>query len=163
MNDELHGVPDNDLIGLYSKIINELKKRGVIRTKNIIGDLGEYLAIFHYNNTPGLPNLQAAPPGTQNVDALSRKGERYSIKATSGRLTSVFYGLNDSDSKEPETQKFEYVILVLFNETFELQQIVEITWVQFLKFKRWHKTMRGWNISITKDLLAESKTVFKKP
>ena len=162
MRCELQEVSDIELINLYSKIIRELKKRGVVRTKNIIGDLGEHLAIFHHNNTPGLPKLQATPPGTQNVDALSRKGDRYSVKATSGRLTSVFYGLNDSNSKEPETQKFEYVVLVLFNEDFELHQIVEITWLQFLKFKRWHKTLRGWNISVTKDLLAESKTVFKK-
>ena len=30
-----------DLIRQYSGIIKELKKRGVIRTKNLLGDLGE--------------------------------------------------------------------------------------------------------------------------
>tara|TARA_B100001057_G_scaffold456226_1_gene503438 strand:- start:372 stop:536 length:165 start_codon:yes stop_codon:yes gene_type:complete len=40
------------LIETYSDIINQLKERGVIRTKNLIGDLGEYLAIEHFNKLP---------------------------------------------------------------------------------------------------------------
>ncbi len=157
---ELDKIKDEGLIKLYSDLIKELKQRKIIRTKNIVGDLGEYLAIYHYNNTAGLPNLQAAPAGTQNVDAISRKGERYSIKSTSGNLTSVFYGLNDIDSHAPEKQKFEYVIIVIFKNDFELNKIIEINWEQFLKFKRWHKTMRGWNITISKNLMQESKIIF---
>lgn len=160
--DTLKTISDDGLIKLYSDIIKELKSRNIIRTKNIIGDLGEYLAIYYYNNIPGLPNLQAAPAGTQNVDAISRKGERYSIKATSGNLTSVFYGLNDIDSVEEEKQKFEYVVLVIFKNDFELNKIIEITWEQFLKYKKWHKTMRGWNITVTKNLIAESKIIYEK-
>lgn len=159
---DLKKIKDDGLIKLYSEIIKELKKREIIRTKNIIGDLGEYLSIFYYNNTPGLPNLQAAPAGTQNIDAVSRKGQRYSIKSTSSKLTGVFYGLNDKDSIESENQKFEFVILVIFGENYELNKIVEINWKQFLKFKRWHSTMRGWNLSITKDLINESKIIYSK-
>jgi hypothetical protein len=151
-----------ELIQLYSEIISKLKSRGVIRTKNIVGDLGEYLAIEHYNKTPGLPNLQAAPAGTQNIDAISRQGERYSIKSTSGKLTSVFYGLNDPESTDEEKQKFEYVIIVLFSEIFELEKIIEIDWNQFLSLKRWHKTMRGWNISVTKQLIENNKIIWSR-
>lgn len=160
--DTLQSISDDGLIKLYSDIIKELKSRNIIRTKNIIGDLGEYLAIYYYNNTPGLPNLQVAPAGTQNVDAISRKGERYSIKSTSGNLTSVFYGLKDIDSVEEEKQKFEYVILVIFKNDFELNKIIEINWEQFLKYKKWHKTMRGWNMTVTKNLIAESKIIYEK-
>ena len=62
------------LVELYSSTIKELKKRNIIRTKNVTGDLAEYLAIQHYCKTPGLPNLQAAPIGTQNIDAISNSG-----------------------------------------------------------------------------------------
>ena len=79
-----------ELIQTYSRIIKQLKKRGIIRTKNLLGDLGEYLAIEHFNNTSGMSNLQAAPAGTQNIDAISRNGDRYSIKSTTGNLTGVF-------------------------------------------------------------------------
>lgn len=76
-----------EVIKLYSASIKELKRRKIIRTNNVIGDMGEYLAIAHYNNTPGLPNLTPAPVGTENIDAISRKGDRYSIKSTSGNVT----------------------------------------------------------------------------
>ncbi len=43
---------DSELINLYGKFIQELKDRKIIRTKNIVGELGEYFAKEHYNNTP---------------------------------------------------------------------------------------------------------------
>jgi len=156
----LDKLKNKEIIALYSDIIIELKKRKIIRTKNLLGDLGEYLTIDFYCNTPGLPNLQAAPSGTQNIDAISRKGERYSIKSTSGNLTGVFYGLNDPDAIEKEMQKFEYVIIVLFSNDFRLEKILEISWSLFLNHKKWHKTMRGWNISITKKLIKEATIIF---
>lgn len=36
------------LVELYSSTIKELKKRNIIWTKNVTGDLAEYLAIQHY-------------------------------------------------------------------------------------------------------------------
>ncbi len=105
MND-LEQLSNSELLEYYSRILSLLKQRGVIRTKNLIGDLGEYYAIEYYNNTPGLSKLQAAPSGTQNIDAISRQGERYSIKSTTGNLTGVFYGLNPPNSDEQENQNF---------------------------------------------------------
>ena len=69
-----------EIIQLYSMAIKELKRRKVIRTNNVVGELDEYLAIEIYNSTPGLPKLSPAPVGTENIDAISRKGDRYSIK-----------------------------------------------------------------------------------
>lgn len=162
MKIDLTPLNDMEIINLYSDFIVELKKRKIIRSKNLLGDLGEYLAIDYYCKAPGLPNLQAAPPGTQNVDALSRKGDRYSIKSTSGKLTSVFYGLNDPDNQGAEVQKFEFVIIVLFADDFKLDKIIEISWNQFLNHKRWHNTMRGWNLSINKKLVEDGKIIYKQ-
>ncbi|MBN8697099.1 MAG: hypothetical protein J0L87_11280 [Bacteroidetes bacterium] len=149
-----------ELIELYSQIIILLKEKNVIRTKNLLGDLAEYLVINHYKNTSGLPNLQAAPPGTQNVDALSRQGERYSIKATTGNLTGAFYGLIPPNTEGVEIQKFEYVIIACFNENYKLIKILELTWEQFIQHKKWHKTVRAYNLSVTKNLIAQSKIIF---
>ena len=41
---------DDELIDLYPKLLDQLKTRGIIRTKNIIGELGEYIA--HHRNYP---------------------------------------------------------------------------------------------------------------
>ena len=152
----------SELIAIYSAILKELKRREVIRTNNLVGDLGEYLAIEFYNNQSSLPNLQAASAGTKNMDAISREGKRYSIKSTTTSLTGVVYDLNEPDSTESENQKFEFMIVVQFSKTFELLRVIELDWELFLQFKRWHKTMRGWNINITKDLLNQSNVLLNQ-
>jgi len=157
----LRDLTDQELPHAYSCIIKELKVRGIIRSKNVIGDLGEYIVIKYYNDTPRLPNLVPAPQGTQNVDALSRKGDRYSIKTTAGRVTGVFYGLNDPESDAPDLQKFEFLIIAVLDKNLVLKRINELPWEEFLKFKKWHSRMQAWNISITQQLLKNTKTVFK--
>ncbi len=152
----------SEIVSLYGEVIKELKGRGVIRTNNVIGDLGEYLAIEYYNNTPGLPTLAAAPIGTENIDAISRKGDRYSIKSTSGNVTGVFYGLEPKGSAVPDKQKFEYVIICKFNNDYELVEILEMDWKTFLKHKRWHSRMNAWNLSLTKEVCSACKIIFQK-
>lgn len=160
---EVDQLIDEEMWTLYAYTGLKLKERNLVRTRNIVGERGEFLAIKTYNETPGLAKLQAAPEGTQNVDALSRKGERYSIKTISepGNLTGVFYGLGDQEVINPE-KKFEFVVIVLIDKYYKPKKILEITWEQFLKFRRWHKTMRAWNLSLTKELFSETKIIFKE-
>jgi len=64
-----------ELISPSSAAYKELQRRNVLRTKNVVGELGEYYVIDYFNKTSSLPNLSLAPPGVQNIDALSRNGE----------------------------------------------------------------------------------------
>lgn len=151
-----------EIVSLYCETIKELKARSLIRTNNVIGDLGEYLAIEYYNNTAGLPTLVAAPIGTENIDAISRKGDRYSIKSTSRNVTGVFYGLEPNGSSVKDKQKFEYVIICKFSDDYELEEILEMDWDTFLRHKRWNSRIKAWNLSLTKEVCADCKVVFKK-
>lgn len=151
---------DTDLIMTYGAVIQERKTRGIIRSKNVLGDLGEHLAINHYSQTKGLPRLQMAPPATKNIDAISVNGDRYSIKSTTGSVTSVFYGMNPPDFKGVEQQKFEYVIIVLFDDNYQLKRINELTWGEFLRYRRWHSRMSAWNLGVSKEMLKETRTIF---
>lgn len=159
---DINELKTEEIIRLYSEIIKELKYRNIIRTNNVIGDLGEYLAISYYNNTAGLPNLSPAPVGTENIDAISRKRDRYSIKSTSGHVTGVFYGLEPKGSEKEDQQKFEFVILCKFTENCELEMILEMDWKTFLKNKRWHSRMQAWNLSLTKELQKQCKIIYCK-
>ncbi|ETT82259.1 hypothetical protein MKZ08_06660 [Viridibacillus sp. FSL R5-0477] len=153
---------DIELVNAYGVWLDELKKRGLIRTNNVVGELGESIAIKYYCDTPRLPRLQAAPIGTQNIDAISTEGNRYSIKSTTGKVTGVFYGLNEPNDEREEQVKFEFVILVVFSKQYELQAIYEIDWNMFLKHRKWHSRMRAWNLSINKHLIGDAKVVFMK-
>lgn len=152
----------DELLSLYSKIIKSLKNRNIIRTKNFVGEIGEYLAIRYYNSTPNLPNLQAAPVGTENIDAISRAGKRYSIKTVTGKTTGVFYGLEPKGSDKEDEQKFEFIIVCVLNDEWELSKIYEIDWKTFIKHKHWHSRMSAWNLSLSKDLIADSTIIYSK-
>lgn len=160
----IKSLSNEDIWLLYASSILELKERGLIRTRNIVGERGEFLAIEIYKSISGVPNLQAAPEGTQNVDALSRNGERYSIKTITkpSKTTGVFHGCGNIDDNIEPDKKFEYVIIMIIDEKFQLVSIIELSWKQFLKYRKWHTTMRAWNLSLTKDLVKEAKIIFNK-
>ena len=83
MSMNIEELNNDELIDLYPKLIDQLKNRGIIRTKNIVGELGEYIAKREYKNNPNLPELQLNLSSTKNIDATSIKGERYAIKSIS--------------------------------------------------------------------------------
>jgi hypothetical protein len=150
----------SEVIELYGKILKKLKDDGVIKTRNLVGELGEYMAIDYYCKTKGLPKLQLAPPSTKSIDAISIDGDRYSIKSTTGKTSGVFYGLNAKGSIAPDKQVFEYVIIVSFNENMIINQIIQLDWEQFLKHKKWHSRMSAWNLTITNALIEDSKVIY---
>ena len=158
----LSRLSDKDIISLYSDVIKELKGRDIIRTNNVVGDLGEHLAIEVFNNNPKLPNLAPAPIGTENIDAISRKGDRYSIKSTTTTTTGVFYGMEPKGSDKSDPKKFEYVLICKFDNDYTLEMILELTWDQFIEYRKWHSRALAWNLSLTKELISKGNTVYIK-
>jgi hypothetical protein len=155
------GFSDEEIWQYYAACEQELQNRKLVRTRNIVGERGEFLAVEIYGKIPGMPKLQAAPEGTQNVDALSRKGERYSIKTitNSSKTTGVFYGCGDIENPSTE-KKFEFIIIVIIDKNYQLKNMYEINWEQFINFRKWHKTMRAWNLTITTKFINEAKVIF---
>jgi hypothetical protein len=152
-----------ELWSLYSSVVRRLKEIGQIRSNNITGERGEQLAISYYNSTVGLPKLQAAPKGTQNVDAISKRGDRYTIKTIMipHKTTGVFYGMGTPDNPLND-KKFEYLVIVLINEYYELDKIIELIWEDLLTYKKWHSRMNAFNINLTKELLSKAKIIYYK-
>lgn len=146
----------------YSKLMQMFKKKGVIRTNMLVGDIGEYIAIEHYNNTPELPNLRLVEIGTKDIDAISDTNKRYSIKATRTKMTGVFHGLNDPDSDIPQEQLFEYVIVTVLNDDVTPQAIYELDWEAFMSLKRWNTSKRTWYLTISNELKRKAKIIYEQ-
>ena len=142
----------DEIISLYPKILKELKSRNVITTNNLIGELGEYLAIENYNKIANLPTLQKATASTQNIDAISNKGERYSIKSASGTATGVFHSLSGE-------KDFEFLIIVIFDKDYQLVNILEYSWEEFLNIRKIKKPENKFNIPLTKKVLEIGKVI----
>lgn len=156
----ISSLSDHELINCYSSALKELKNRKIIRTKNVTGELGERIAVEHYCAKTSLPQLKLVPTSTQHIDAVCTKGRRYAIKTITGRTTGVFYGLPDPKSKKTPSKIFDYLIIVKLNENYEVQKIIEVEWNVFLCLKKWHTTMKAWNITVTKELISKCMTIF---
>lgn len=153
MKEELANLSDEDLIGLYPALLNSLKERNIIRTNNLVGDLGETLAINFYNLESNLPDLLQAEPNEKAYDALTKNNKRYTIKSTSTNQTGIFWGLEPKDSNKTDKKIFDKLIIVKFDKSYNVEAIYEMTWEQFLFHKQWHGTTKAWNIRLTQKLL----------
>lgn len=146
-------IDSTGLFRLRAAVEKELRRRGLAVT---VGDAAEVQAISFYNSTPGLPNLSPADTGTKNVDALSRLGERYSIKGVlRSRKTGTVY-----PDQDPDRQLFEYLLVVMLDEDWGLKGIYEFSWDAFLRARSWDRRMNAWYLGTGTRKLATARIVF---
>ena len=148
---DLTQLSDEELVRAYPTLLKELKSREIIKTKNLIGELGEYYTKKTYSETPNLPRLQDAPAGTKNVDHISVRGERYAVKSTSGNNTGVFHSI---PTQADATVYFEYLIIVRFDNDYELTQILECDWNYFVDHRKIKNPEGKWYISLTNEFIS---------
>ncbi len=153
--DKLSKMRDEDLLLLRARLRAEMRKRGIADS---VGAVGEQLAIEHFRKTPCLPKLQLAPRGTKNVDALSRNGDRFSIKTVcEGSKTGTIYPEPDDRDK----QLFEHVLIVILAEDWSLESIHQLSWASFVKVRSWDKRMNAWYVAISARTLGAATPIFK--
>lgn len=149
----VHQVADIDLIRVRAFVDQEARRRGV---KLSVGEIGELLAIEHFEQTPGLPNLMMAPTGTKNVDALSRDGDRYSMKTIQrAKKTGTVY----PDRTSADKQLFEYMLIVRLDDHLQLSCIHQFSWEQFLAARAWDRRMNAWYVPCSGKALSHGTKV----
>ena len=151
---DIKSFSDEELISVRARIESEMTHRGISFS---VGEIGEKLAINHFNSTNGLPTLRAAPPGTKNIDAISRNGDRYSIKT---RLKAKKTGTIYPDNSDPDKQLFEYVLLVKIDEYYILESIHEFSWNLFIKLRLWDKRMNAWYLPCSNKSISEGTEIY---
>jgi hypothetical protein len=126
---EIASLPTDELVLLRIEFEREMRSRGISFS---VGGIGERIAIEYFKSTPGLSNLIAAPIGAKNVDALSRDGDRYSIKTIqNAQKTGTIY----PDKQDPEKQLFEYLLIVKLRSDFTLEALYQFSWKRFLEVR----------------------------
>jgi hypothetical protein len=153
---DFKGLDNEELINLRIAVEKEMKRRDITFE---IGDIGEQIAIRYFNNTPGLSNLQDAPKGTKNVDALSRNGDRYSIKTVmKAKKTGTIY----PDPQNKNKQLFEYLLIVKLGDNYTLEKLILFSWEQFIKLRLWDKRMSAWYIGCSSKTFSGGKAIYEK-
>ncbi|MGE0638853.1 MAG: hypothetical protein AB7G12_16070 [Thermoanaerobaculia bacterium] len=145
---------DAELIQLRAALDLEMRRRRVAYS---VGAVGERLVVEYFRVTPGLPKLQHAPAGTKNVDALSRTGDRYSIKTIcNAKKTGTVY----PDGATPSKQLFEFLLLARLADDWSLAAIYQFSWEQFVALRSWDKRMNAWYVAVSSRTLSAATTVF---
>jgi len=150
----LAAMSDDDLIFLRARLQVEMRKRKIAS----VGDVGEMRVIDYFHKTPNLPKLLAAQKGTKNIDALSREGDRYSIKTVrDAKKTGTVY----PDPKNKAKQLFEYLLIVRLDENWSPASIHQLTWKTFVRVRSYDIRMSAWYVGISARTLGAAKLIYQ--
>lgn len=118
-----------DLIQLYTDIMQELFSRGFVRSKKIMAEIGESLAVEFLRENYGL-NLNLCSNLSQaNYDAIDENGNTYQIKAVTQNETGQI------KTKGKEDKRFDFLIIVRLDDSYKLEKIYKYTWEDFWNMK----------------------------
>ncbi len=153
---DVAALSDDEFLALRSIVEREARRRGLSLS---VGELGEKLVIDLFRKRADLPVLGPAPTGTKNVDALSRDGERYSIKTLQrARKTGTIY----PDSENRNRRLFEFLVVALLSDSFELSRVVVLSWDEFCQVRSWDSRMNAWYVGRSSRALDSGCQVFPK-
>ena len=152
------------LLKLHSDIMNELRRREIIRTSNNpTGDYAETLFQKAFDWT-------LERNSSSGHDATSKKGDRYQIKGR--RMNSRRPSRQLGVIRNLESKKFDYLAGVLFNEDYSVHRAIVIPQVQLLKMKsRFSNYVNGqifylhddtWKIAGVEDVTSKLRDAAKK-
>lgn len=110
----LGALTEAQLLALHAGVIDELRGRSVVRTtNNPLGDYTEWLVCRALN-------LCLEPNSRCGYDAIDADGTRYQIKGR--RPTTANPSRQLSAIRKLDTQDFDVLIAVIFDETYAVQE-----------------------------------------
>lgn len=151
---DLNSLDDLELLELRAAVDGEARRRGLSFN---VGEIGEKLSIAVFKERPDLPVLAPAPRGTKNIDAISREGNRYSIKTLQrAKKTGTIY----PDPSDKDRRLFEFILIVLIHDDFTLERIIELDWQQFCAVRSWDIRMNAWYVARSHRALNVGRQVY---
>lgn len=141
----------HDLLILQGAAIDELKTRGVVRTRNNpVGDYAEWLV-------SSALNLTLAANSAAGYDAVSRSEpvKRYQIKAR--RVSAVNRSRQLGVIRNLEINDFDYLIAVIFNEDYEVEDAISIPHAVISEYSSFRKHVNGHVLHIRGPLLLDNR------
>jgi hypothetical protein len=138
-----------ELLQCYVDILDELRKRKIVRTANSpLGDYTEWLVAQKLN-------LTLSVNSTAGYDAIDTLGARYQIK--SRRVHPANQSRQLSPIRDLAGQKFDYLIAVIFNNDFSIQQAVKIPHMVIAEYASYRSHVNGSILHIRGAVLKDSR------
>ncbi len=124
-----------ELLSEHSAVIDELKRRSVVRSKNNpTGDYAEWLASSRLG-------LTLAPKSAKGFDATDSEGVRYQIKGrrnTPGNPSTQLGVIRNLDARD-----FDYLIAIVFNADWQVLRAAKIPHRTVSKLATFRKHQNG--------------------
>jgi hypothetical protein len=118
LESSLNSLSIEELLALHSSALDELQRRGVLRTKNNpTGDYAEWLFAERLG-------LQLAENSAKGYDATDGDGLRYQIK--SRRITSANKSRQLGVLRDLDANEFDFLLAVLFDDAWQITHAVKI-------------------------------------
>jgi hypothetical protein len=151
MNFDFSQGSDSELLTAYSQLMQELRRRNVVRTSNNpVADYAEGIAAERLH-------LRQVGKEEKGFDALDVPGYRYQIKGR--RITKHNSSRQLSVIRNLAERPFDYLIAVIFDESFKVKEIWKIPY-EFVKEHSRHSAHQNGHIFYAKpEVLAHGKGV----
>ncbi len=113
-----------------------LREMGVLRTRNLVGDLAEWIACEELG-------LTRAPASRKGYDATDAQGRRVQIKGV--RLPNRRAGALRGLDQDP----FDRLVIVVLAEDLQTHTIVEMTREQALERAAYQELTNSWQLTLS--------------
>jgi hypothetical protein len=150
-SDKLKNMDEQRLLKLYSELMEELRDRELIRSSNNpVADYAEKIAVEYM----GLTRLGKEERG---YDAVEKNKQRYQIKGR--RVTRHNNSRQLGVIRNLDEKLFDYLIAVIFNEDFSVNEIWKVPYRFVKENSRFSKHQNGHILTANPGLLSASKGV----
>jgi|SRR5712692_11680314 len=132
---DINEMSTRELLATFSRIMAELKQRGVVRTyNNPVADYCERLASFALG-------LQLENNSHKGYDAIDRAGMKYQIKGRLIHEPRSLYQLGVI--RDLNASEFDFLIAVLLDPTFSVIEAYKIPHRVVAKYSRYNEYQHG--------------------
>jgi len=145
-----------ELVQLYSDLIMEMKKRHMIRSMKVTGDIGEYYAEeFFREKYPELDFKLFVNQSMKHNDAIDKNGNKYQIKTTTTKDTGDFKDITAKDKKI-----FDFLLVCKLDEYLNLEAIYKLTWEDFWKVKISRNILGAYKVTLNTNFLNNAEVIY---
>lgn len=125
---EFDHLGDAEVLQLLSRVLRDLRDRGLIRSENIVGDIGEALAATHFGVT-----LETG--SNRHYDLETRNGVKVQVKTR--RVTAHHPRvLHWSELHGVDEHGFDEFIGIVLDEDFSLREAWSAPWAAVNRLKQ---------------------------
>jgi len=137
----------SDLFKYFADILDELKQRNVVRTRNNpVADYAEWLIAQSFD-------LSLERNSRAGYDAINNRGERFQIK--SRRLDPTNKSRQLSVIRNLRNNEFDYLIGVLFEKNFAIKEAYKIPHDLIEKYARFSEHQNGHLLNLKGKILKD--------